>query len=329
MATSQLTKHATKQPKKTRRVQLQQSVIGYAFLAPMTILSLVFILYPIIGAFRYAFYDWSGIGKPRDFVGWYHFGRVARDPSFWDAVKHTLIYTVVQIPLQLTLALALALVLNNPRLRLTTFYRAVYFLPVVTAPAVIASVLRLLLGELGKSPPAWMVDLGIMTVYSGFLANPILVLPTIIVIGTWHTFGYNLVFFLAALQTIPAELYEAATIDGAGRIARFRYITIPLIRPVGGIIVFLAILGALQLFDMVWVLTQGGPVGASETVATYIYRAAFVPPGSGQLPNLGRSAAAAVFWSILIMVISLVYTLYLRRANRRNANDAVDGVARV
>ena len=229
--------------------RLRENAWGYAFLTPMAVLVAVFVLYPLVGSIRYAFYNWDGIGEATQFVGWRHFGTVARDKYFWGAFKHTVTYTVVLVPVQLTLALALALVLNNPRLRFAHFYRAVYF--------------------------------------------------------------------LAALQTVPRELYEAATLDGAGAFARFRYVTVPLIRPVGTIILFLAILGSLSVFDIVWVLNQGGPFYASEVVSTYIYSYAFTSAHGSSSANYGYASAAALFMSVLVLGVTALQLVALARVRRR------------
>ena len=297
--------------------RLRENAWGYAFLTPMAVLVAVFVLYPLVGSIRYAFYNWDGIGEATQFVGWRHFVTVARDKYFWGAFKHTVTYTVVLVPVQLTLALLLALVLNNPRLRFAHFYRAVYFLPAVTSAAVVGIVMKLLFARISGNFPRWLVALGWVKPSLGIINDPRLVLPAIIGIGIWHTLGYNLVYFLAALQTVPRELYEAATLDGAGAFARFRYVTVPLIRPVGTIILFLAILGSLSVFDIVWVLNQGGPFYASEVVSTYIYSYAFTSAHGSSSANYGYASAAALFMSVLVLGVTALQLVALARVRRR------------
>jgi ABC-type sugar transport system permease subunit len=293
---------------------------GYLFLLPMVLLTLTFVIYPIAGSVRYAFYNWDGFGEPSQFVGLRHFVRVASDPYFWNAFKHTLIYTAVLVPVQLTLALVLAIVLNNPRLRGASLYRAVYFLPVVTSMAVIGVVLGLLFSRISSNFPQWLVANGLVNPTLGIVNDPRLALPVIIAVGIWHTLGYNLIYFLAALQSVPKELYEAATVDGAGPFERFWFITVPMIRPIGSMILFLAILGSLGVFDLVWVLTQGGPFYASDVVSTYIYSYTFTTARGSSDANFGYASAAALFMSLLVLAITSLQAVVVSRARRRRAD---------
>lgn len=293
---------------------------AYVFVAPMLLLTVVFVLYPIAGSVRYAFYNWSGVGEPTQFVGWRHFIDVAGDPYFWNAFRNTAIYTLVLVPVQLTLALILALVLNNPRLRFSSFYRTIYFLPVVTSMAVIGVVLSLLFARISSNFPRWMIELKLVNPMLGITNDPRLALPVIILVGIWHTLGYNMVLFLAALQGVPQELYEAATIDGAGRRAKFWYITVPMIRPVGVIILFIAVLGSLQVFDVVWVLTRGGPFYASDVVSTYIYSYAFTSGRGTSEANYGYASAASLFMSLIVLAITALQLLLT--AGKRRRQDA-------
>ena len=183
--------------------RMREHTWGYLFLAPILILVGTFIIYPIFASVYYAFYNWDGVGQPTQFVGLRHFFSVATDPYFWSAFQHTIIFTAIQVPVQLLLALILALVLNNARLRFSNFYRALYFLPVVTSTAVIGIVFNLLFSSLSTNFPQWMVDNGWVNPYLGITGDPRLALPTIITIGIWQSLGINMVYFLAALQGIP------------------------------------------------------------------------------------------------------------------------------
>lgn len=321
MAVARVSNSRSTPPRQRRSLwrQMRDHAWGYAFLAPMIILSCAFVVYPIIGSIRYAFYNWTGVGEPTQFVGLRHFVTVATDKYFWNAFRHTVLYTVTLVPIQLTLALILALILNNPRLRFSNFYRAVFFLPVVTSMAVVGIVFSLFFARIGTNYPQWMIDLGIVNKRLGLLQNPSLVMPVIIGIGTWHTLGLNMVNFLAALQTIPQELYEAATVDGAGKWARFRYITIPMLRPVGAIVLIFAVLGSLGVFDPVWVMTQGGPYYASDVVSTYIFSYTFGSTRGQSSANFGYASAAALFMSLLVLGLTIAQVFIVRRARRQQA----------
>lgn len=274
---------------------------SYLFLVPMLALVLPFVVYPLFASIQITLYNWDGIGQPTQYVGAENFLRVAGDPLFWNAFKHTFEYAGVLVPCQLTLALILALVLNNPKLRGATVYRAVFFSPVVTSAALVGIVVSLLLTNLGQPLSDALVRLGLAHEAIDWLGSPTFALPTIIVVGIWHTLGYNLVYFLAGLQSIPREMYEAAAIDGANSWHRFWDVTVPMLREVGAVILFLAILGSLQVFDLVLVMTGGGPYYASEVVSTYIYHFAFTPAAVQAQANVGYASAAAFFMGVLVM----------------------------
>jgi raffinose/stachyose/melibiose transport system permease protein len=304
--------------------RMRDHVWAYIFLTPFIVLTSVFVLYPIVGSIRYAFYNWNGFSEPTQFVGFRHFIEVASDKYFWNAFWHSVTYTVVLVPIQLTLALILALVLNNPKLRGAGFYRALYFLPVVTSMAVVGIVIGLLLNRISSNLPEWVVDSKIIKPELGILGDPKLVMPVIIAVGVWHSLGVNMVYFLAALQGVPKELYEAATVDGAGKTAKFWHITVPMIRPVGVIILFFAILGSLGVFDIVWVLTKGGPFYASDVVSTYIYSYTFSTDRGASQANFGYASAASLFMSLMILGLTVVQTVAVARAKRRSGDFSSD-----
>lgn len=297
---------------------------SYLYVAPMLILLLVFSIYPTFASLGYTLYQWNGIGDPKIFVGFDNFVQVMHDPIFWGSFQHTLIYTVVLVPIQLFLALLLALILNNPKMRFVSLYRAIFFIPVVTSAAVIGVVINLIMTNFGDDLNTLLINLHIMHDHVDWLGDPRFALGIVIVVGIWNTLGYNLVNFLAGLQTIPVELYEAARIDGANAFNRLLYITIPMLRTVGMIILVLATLGSLQVFDLVIVLTDGGPYGATEVVNTYIYHQAFGGNSSRNPvePNVGFASAASFFYGLIIMGLSVAQLLLFRYLNKQRAANA-------
>ena len=301
---------------------LRQHGWSYLFLMPMLALVVPFVIYPLVASIEITLFNWDGIGHPTQYVGLQNFVRVAHDPLFWNAFKHTFLYAGVLVPIQLTLALILALVLNNPRLRGATVYRAIYFSPVVTSAALVGIVVSLLLTSLGQPLSDVLQKLGIVHAPIDWLGSPTFALPTIIVVGIWHTLGYNLVYFLAGLQSIPKELYEAAAVDGANAWHRFWDVTVPMLREVGAVILFLAILGSLQVFDLVLVMTGGGPYYASEVVSTYIYHFAFTPAAVQAQANVGYASAAAFFMGVLVMGLTVAQLLAVGLMRRRRADFA-------
>jgi ABC-type sugar transport system permease subunit len=318
-ATSNKRRRKANRTTKSLWKRIREHTWGYIFLLPFLILVSTFVIYPIFGSIRYAFYNWDGYTEPTEFVGFRHFVTVAGDKFFWNAFWNTITYAVVLVPIQLTLALILALILNNPKLRFANFYRAVYFLPVVTSMAVVGVVLGLLFNRIGANLPDWMVRLGWIRPTLGITGDPKLVMPVIIGVGIWHSLGLNMVNFLAALQSVPKEMYEAAIVDGAGKWAKFRYITVPMIKPVGTIVVMLALIGSLGVFDIVWVLTKGGPFYASDVVSTYIYSYSFSSERGFSSANFGYASAAALFMSLLLLGFTTLQFILVARSRRKNA----------
>jgi ABC-type sugar transport system permease subunit len=291
---------------------------SYVYILPMVVLLAAFVIYPIIASLGYTFYRWDGIGEPGDFVGLDNFVRVMQDSIFWGALRHTFVYVLVVVPVQLVLALALALVLNNRRLRARTLYRTLFFLPVVTSAAVVGVVVQLLFSNFGDVINDLLMSAGITHEYIDWLGDPNFAMVIIMCVGIWHTLGYNLVYFMAGLQTIPDELYEAARLDGAGPVASFRYITVPMLRSVGVVIVLLSVIGSFQIFDIVQVLTSGGPYYATEVVNTYIYHLAFGGVSSAAVqPDVGLASAASFFYGVLLIVFAVIQAIFLRTVVRR------------
>ncbi|GIH14054.1 carbohydrate ABC transporter permease [Rugosimonospora africana] len=305
---------------RSARRRARKYLWSYLYLTPMLVLLLAFIVYPIVASLGYTLYQWNGIGDPSTFVGLGNFRQIIHDSIFWRSLGHTFVYAAIVVPVQLVLALALALVLNNRRLRFASFYRTLFFLPVVTSAAVIGVVIQLLVSNFGDSINTILMDLHLTHSHIDWLGDPHFALGIVIAVGIWHTFGYNLVYFLAGLQTIPEELYEAARLDGAGRIAIFRRITIPMLRAVGVVILVLAIIGTFQIFDLVQVLTSGGPYFSTEVVNTYIYHLAFGGTNASAVqPDVGLASAASFFFGLLLIVFSVVQVVVLRTLVRRRA----------
>lgn len=297
---------------------------SYLYLAPLMILLLVFVIYPIFGSLVYTLYSWNGIGSPQNFVGLGNFRQIIHDTIFWEAVEHTFIYAVIVVPVQLFIALVLALVLNNRKLRFSAFYRTLFFLPVVASPAVVGVVVQLLLSNFGDTFNSWLMNVHVISRPVDWLGNPTIAMGVIIAVGIWQTLGYNLVYFLAGLQTIPEEVYEAAKIDGAGHLRTLRSITMPLLRPVGLMIVILAFIGSFQVFDVVQVLTAGGPYFGTEVVNTYIYHLAFGGVSDEAVqPNVGLASAASFFYGLMLIGFAVLQVLIFRSiAKRRAAGQA-------
>lgn len=314
MSTSSLRSAPARARTQGRWARIRDARWSYVYLLPFVVLTLAFVVYPIVASLGYTLFRWDGIGAPSRFVGLDNFARILQDVIFWRSVRNSVVYTLVLVPVQLFLALVLALALNDPTLRFSTFYRSVYFLPAIISPAIIGVVFQLLVSS---ARPTLNRVFGTTL---GVLADPDTALSVVIVIGIWATLGYNLVYFLAGLQTIPAELYEAARVDGANGRQMFWHITIPGLRAIGVIVVFLAIIGSLQVFDLVQVLTGGGPFFATSVVNTYIYQMAFGTSAGGGTPvtpDVGLASAASFFYGVLLLLVAAVQAAAIGRFRSR------------
>ncbi len=248
-----------------------------------------------------------------DFVGWANFKEVVADANFWKAFKNSFVYMLGVVPIQLSLALIGAIILNNPQMRGTTFYRTLLFLPVVTTTSIVGIIMSFIFGTYNGVVNELLTALNFIKEPVNWLGGFNTAMIVVIIVGIWKTFGYNLIYWLAGLQSIPQEIYEAAKVDGANKVQQFWWITAPLLKPIAIVILLLAIVGSLNVFDLVKVMTNGGPAYATDVVATYIYRYAF----STELgvPRYGFASAAGVIYGCATMLIALIQGAVIKKSN--------------
>ncbi|HVE78827.1 MAG TPA: sugar ABC transporter permease [Gemmatimonadaceae bacterium] len=285
---------------------------GYAFVAPALVLITVFFFLPVLGAFALSLTDFDlyAVGDPglARFVGGENYARLLHDPVFWQALRNTFYFVLVGGPLSVAAALGAALLVNQ-RIgdRWKRFFRSVYFAPVVTTLVAVAIVWRYLyhprfglinwaLGLVGVGPVDW-------------LGSVRWAMPAVILLAVWKSFGYNMIILVAGLQSIPAELYEAATLDGANAWQRFRNVTLPQLAPMMLFVSVITMIGYFQLFAEPYVMTQGGPLRSTTSVVLYMYEEGF------RWWRMGYAAAIAF---VLFLVI-LAATLVQFRLQRRDA----------
>lgn len=283
-------------------------------LGPAAALFAFFVLLPICIAAYYGLFNWSGYGALSDFTGLHNYKLVLDDPVFRESVLHNVIIAVLSLLIQLPISIALALLLNR-RIRGGSFLRLAVFTPYVLSEATTA-VLWLLMLQPGGFVDQVLTKAGLGSWVHLWLADPSIVLYSLFVVVTWKYIGFGIILLLAGLQGIPAELREAAAIDGASAWQTTRRVTLPLLGPTIRIWIFLAIIGSLQLFDIVWIMTIGGPADASSTMVTYMIQNGF------QSLEFGYGSAVAV----ILFIISFVFALlYQRFALRRDTAGALTG----
>jgi raffinose/stachyose/melibiose transport system permease protein len=275
---------------------------------PALALFALFVVVPVIQAVRYSTYKWNGLGPMDDFVGFENYATALRDTIFTDAVMHNLIIIVLSILIQLPLGLAIALLLNRDMWGRTAL-RVIIFVPYVLAE-VVAGVVWLMLLQPNGVIDAIFDSIGLGGLTQLWLGDPDIALGTVMVVLTWKYLGLAIILFLAGLQGVSADLYEAAQLDGASWWQVQRRITIPLLGPTIRTWGFLSIIGSLQLFDMVWILTGGGPANSTMTMATYL-----INQGTERSLYGYASAVAVILFVISLVIAALYQFLVLRRDN--------------
>jgi raffinose/stachyose/melibiose transport system permease protein len=281
-------------------------------MGPALVLFVLFVLLPICVAAYYGLFNWSGYGALSDFVGLHNYRLVLDDQVFRQSLLHNVIIAVLSLVIQLPISVALALLLNR-RMRGGSFLSLAVFAPYVMSQATTAVLWSLML-QPGGFVDQLLKAVGLGGLVHQWLADPSIVLYTLFVVLTWQFIGFGIILLLAGLQGIPAELREAAAIDGASPWQATRRITLPLLGPTIRIWIFLSMIGSLQVFDVVWIMTVGGPANASSTMVTYMIQNGF------RSLEFGYGSAVAV----ILFIISLVFALlYQRFALRRDTAGAL------
>jgi multiple sugar transport system permease protein len=290
------------------RISLRQHLTGWGFALPFVIIFLVFMAGPILASLVLSLTDFGlrDLRNPlgTNFIGLDNYVELAGDPTFRIALLNTAYFVVIGVPLTLGLGLAAALALDRGIRRFRTIYRVGYYLPVVTSIVAVAVVWRFVLNPdygllnmtldaLGVEGPNW-------------LGNEVLAMPSLIVMAAWRNLGFAMVLFLAGLQTIPVQLYEAASIDGAGRWASFKSVTFPLLRPTLLFALVITTIGYLQVFEEPFVMTDGGPLDRTLSVSMFMYEEGF------EFFHQGYAAAIAWVLFLLVAVVAVVQFRVLR-----------------
>jgi len=291
---------------------MRHSYAGWIFVAPALIALVVFFAVPVVGALAMSFTDFDiyALADPANlrFIGFDNYVHLLHTPLFWQALLNTLYFVVVGVPLSIAASLGTALLIDSRLARFKAFYRTALFAPVVTTLVAVAVVWRYLLhprygwlnyalGSIGIGPIDWLGD-------------PHWAMPAIILMAVWKNFGYNMIILLAALQAVPAELYESARIDGASAFQRLRDVTLPALAPVLLMVSILTMAGHFQLFAEPYVMTQGGPAQRTITVLYFMYEEGF------KWWSLGSASAVAF---VLFAIMFAVTLLQLRLARNTEA----------
>lgn len=287
------------------------------FLLPALTLYVVFVLIPIVQGGYYSLFKWNGLKPLTDFIGLGNYQRALSTDGFIGAVSNNVLIVVLSLAVQIPFSLALATFLNG-RFPGRAVFRIIFFLPYVISEVITGILFYLLLQPDGtvNSVLRWAGLSGFTQDWFGDLS---IVMLTLFVVISWKYFGFHMILLLAGLQGIPHEIEEAALIDGAGRWQAFRHVTLPLLGPTVRVSVFLSVIGALQLFDIVWATTRGGPVHASDTMATYMYDFGLLRS------QMGYGSAVAVILFLVCLVFALLYQRFALRRDIEGATTSFGG----
>jgi len=289
------------------RLKWRNTLLGWSFILPNFIGFAVLTLVPVIALFYIAFTNWNAFGTAR-LVGLDNFTRLLADHSFRIALWNTVYYTAFHIPLTLGLSLALALLLNR-KMRGVAFFRTAAFFPYVTSIVAIAVVWNMLFSPQFGPINQFLTSIGISHP-PGWTTSSTWAMPAVIIVGTWREMGYYMLLFLAGLQTIPSELYEAARVDGASPWQRFLNVTVPCLRPTTFFVTVMLTIGSFKVFDLILVMTNGGPGQSTLVLSQYIYTKGFVENKLGY-----ASAVSIVLFLICISITVVQFIVNKRRAD--------------
>lgn len=289
-----------------KREKVKLNLWCWAFMSMTLLFYIVFQGWPILCSVWYSLLDWSGMTSHYTFVGLANYKELLQDDLFWNAFANSFKYTLFVLPLQLGISLFLAYLLNNEMLKGRAIYRTMYFIPVVTTASIVGIIMIFVFSVQGPVNEL-LLSLGVIERGINFLGDGKYAMGTVILISVWKDCGTYMIYWLAGLQSVPKDVYEAATVDGANRTRTFFRIVLPLIAPTAGVIAILCTINSLKVFDIVKTMTEGGPFYSTDVIATYVYRSAF--SSEIGMPRLGYASAAALLFGATVIVIVLVLNL--------------------
>ncbi|MDN3059132.1 sugar ABC transporter permease [Streptomyces sp. SRF1] len=290
-----------------RRRARREAATAWAFVLPSVLIVLGLSIIPVLWSLLLSF-QYSDLLTPSTWVGLDNYRQLAHDPQFGQAVRNTLVYTALYVPLSIGLGLFLALVLNR-RIRFVGLYRTLLFVPFVVSAAAQGVLFSFILDPQFGAANSLLHRIGVSP--QGFLSDPAQALLVLVVISLWSGTGFCVVIYLAGLQDVPQELIEAATLDGADRRHVLRHVTLPTIAPVSVFLLLWQTINALQVFDLVYVTTKGGPLGSTTVIVYFVWEQAF------RNFTAGYGAAAAYVLGVTLLVIAATTRLVRRRDDRR------------
>ncbi len=294
-----------------RSTRWRLDLVGWSFILPLLIVYTIFLLWPILLGLRMSFFNWSLIGSgTNEFLGFGNYAEALRDPNFWSSLWNTIVFTVISTPILVILSLALSLMVNSISQRVQWIFRLAFFAPYTLSVTVMALIWSWMFEPGFGLLNGALTSLGLPSV--NWLTQPGVAMLSIVLVTIWWTLGFNFLLYLAGLQQLSKEVYEASALDGASWWSQVRYITIPLLNRQTLLIVVLQIIASLQLFGQTYLLTSGGPAYSTRPVIEYIYDSGFTNF------RVGFASATSYLFFALILVISLSQFWFVSRQGRNS-----------
>lgn len=283
--------------KRLSKKELKKNLVAYSFLLPNFLGFAIFTLIPVIFAFALSFLNWDG-ANPITFAGLGNFKRLFEDSTFIISLKNTFVYSIGTVPLTLVSALGIAILLNQ-KIFARNIFRTIFFFPYVASLVAIAVVWNMIFNPTMGVVNSFLMNIGIQNP-PGWTSSTVWAMPVIIFVSIWKNMGYYMVIYLAALQGVPQDLYEAASIDGANGWQKFKNVTLPMLTPTTFFVSIMLTISCFKVFDLIYMMTEGGPGRSTMVLVTHIYNTAF------KEFSYGYSSAISMVLFLIVLVITLI-----------------------
>lgn len=297
-----------KLPRSTFRVWIKKNKSGYLFILPAFLLYSLFFTYPFLQSVFISMTSWNGVDASKEFIALGNYSRMFSDGLVWTSLKHNLIWVVIGTTAPIVIGLFLAVLLSSEKTKGSIFFRVIYFMPVMLSPAVVGIIWGWIYNPIFGMLNKVLDGIGLGFLSRGWLGDPNLALYMVLLAAIWSYFGFCLVVLIAGMQNIDNELYDAAKIDGANAWQQFVNVTIPQLSSVLTMIVAYTMIGGFNVFDIVYVMTAGGPANSTEVIATYTYRQSF------QLNSVGYGASLSMIMTLISLAASYIFIKFREKA---------------
>ncbi|MDQ0972258.1 raffinose/stachyose/melibiose transport system permease protein [Neobacillus niacini] len=279
------------------------------FILPALFFYVIFLAKPIISTVQYSFYQWDGASPVMKFVGFDNYNRMIHDQVFWSALGHNIFWIIGTVILPLGVGLVLAILLSNKAVKGKLIFRVSYFLPVIVSLVAVGIIWNWIYHPDFGIINSFFRFIGLDGLAQAWLGNERTVLPALLIAGSWTYYGFCMVIFLAAIQGIDNTYYEAAKIEGANYFQTFFYVTVPLLKSTITLLVLNSLIGSFKVFDLIFLMTKGGPYHSSEVIGTYMFNEAFT------MNNIGYGSAISIALALIIAICSITYMRFVERAD--------------